>query len=45
MALREGTKPMNIFFDLDGTLLDSKERLYYLFQHLVPECKFSFEEY
>jgi phosphoglycolate phosphatase len=45
MALRERTKPMNIFFDLDGTLLDSKERLYYLFQHLVPECKFSFEEY
>lgn len=36
---------MNIFFDLDGTLLDSRERLYLLFQNLVPESKLSFEEY
>lgn len=36
---------MNIFFDLDGTLLDSKVRLYRLFQHLVPESQYSFEEY
>jgi len=36
---------MNIFFDLDGTLIDSKERLYRLFQHLVPESNFTFEEY
>jgi len=36
---------MNIFFDLDGTLIDAKERLYQLFQHLVPESKLSFEEY
>jgi phosphoglycolate phosphatase len=36
---------MNIFFDLDGTLLDSRERLYQLFQHLVPESTLSFEKY
>ena len=36
---------MNIFFDLDGTLLDSRERLYKLFQHLVPESSLSFNEY
>lgn len=36
---------MNILFDLDGTLLDSRLRLYNLFNHLVPESKFSFEEY
>jgi phosphoglycolate phosphatase len=36
---------VNIFFDLDGTLLDSRERLYQLFQHLVPESDFSFDNY
>lgn len=36
---------MNIFFDLDGTLIDSKERLFSLFQYLVPESTFTFEEY
>ncbi|WP_316838257.1 HAD family hydrolase [Pedobacter nutrimenti] len=36
---------MNIFFDLDGTLLDSKPRLYQLFQHLVSESELSFDEY
>jgi phosphoglycolate phosphatase len=36
---------MNIFFDLDGTLIDSKPRLYHLFQYLVPESKLEFEEY
>ncbi|WP_316817969.1 HAD family hydrolase [Pedobacter nyackensis] len=36
---------MNIFFDLDGTLIDSKDRLYFLFQHLVPESAYTFEEY
>ena len=36
---------MKIFFDLDGTLLDSKRRLYLLFQFLVPESKFTFEIY
>lgn len=36
---------MNIFFDLDGTLLDSRKRVYLLFQHLVPTSSFSFDEY
>ncbi len=36
---------MNIFFDLDGTLLDSRERLYGLFQQLVPGSKLSFDDY
>ena len=35
----------NIFFDLDGTLSDPRVRLYDLFVDLVPECKFSFDEY
>jgi phosphoglycolate phosphatase len=36
---------MNIFFDLDGTLLDSKPRLYNLFQKLVPESDLTFDAY
>ena len=36
---------MNIFFDLDGTLLDSRKRLYLLFQDLVPESTLSIDEY
>ncbi len=36
---------MNIFFDLDGTLIDSMPRLYHLFQHLVPESKLEYEAY
>jgi phosphoglycolate phosphatase len=36
---------MKIFFDLDGTLLNSKPRLYHLFQFLVPHSKFSYEDY
>jgi phosphoglycolate phosphatase len=36
---------MNIFFDLDGTLLDSRKRLYELFKFLVPASSFSFDEY
>lgn len=36
---------MNIIFDLDGTLIDSSERLYKLFNHLVPESKLTKEEY
>lgn len=35
----------NIIFDLDGTLIDSKSRLYHLFQYLVPESKLSYEDY
>jgi phosphoglycolate phosphatase len=36
---------VNLFFDLDGTLLDSKPRLYQLFQHLVPESCLTFDDY
>lgn len=36
---------MNIFLDLDGTLIDSRPRLYQLFQYLVKESTFSFEHY
>lgn len=36
---------MTIFFDLDGTLVDSKPRLYHLFQELVPQSTFTFNEY
>jgi phosphoglycolate phosphatase len=36
---------MNLFFDLDGTLLNSHKRLYFLFQHLVPDSNLTFQEY
>lgn len=36
---------MNIFFDLDGTLIDSKLRLYNLFQHLVVGSNLTYDEY
>ena len=36
---------MKIIFDLDGTLIDSSERMYRLFQELVPESDFSKEGY
>jgi phosphoglycolate phosphatase len=36
---------MNIFFDLDGTLLDSRKRLYQVFQHLIPESMLTFDDY
>lgn len=36
---------MNIFFDLDGTIIDSRERLYVLFQKLVQESSLTFDEY
>ncbi len=36
---------MNIFFDLDGTLVDSRLRMYSLFQSLVSESKMSFDAY
>lgn len=35
----------NIFFDFDGTLVNSQVRLYNLFCSLCPECEFSYEEY
>lgn len=36
---------MNIIFDLDGTLIDSKQRLYQLFQQLVPASTLTFDQY
>ncbi len=36
---------MNIFFDLDGTLIDSRLRLYRLFCNLTNQTLLSFEEY
>ncbi len=36
---------MNIFFDLDGTLIDSRPRMYQLFQNMVPTSKLTFDEY
>ena len=45
MELHEDYGSMNLFFDLDGTLLDSRERLYQLFQALVPQSTFSFSAY
>lgn len=36
---------MNIIFDLDGTLIDSSERMYHLFNTLIPQSYFSKEEY
>ncbi len=36
---------MNIFFDLDGTLLDSRPRLHQLFNFLVPESTLTFDAY
>lgn len=36
---------MKIFFDFDGTLLDSSERLYRLFCDLISDCTFSKEQY
>lgn len=36
---------MNLFLDLDGTLLDSKLRMYKLFDALVSESKLKYEDY
>lgn len=35
----------NIFFDLDGTLINSQHRLYNLFVELCPECRLTYDEY
>jgi len=36
---------LNIIFDFDGTLIDSKERLFKLFSFLVPKSSLSFDDY
>ena len=45
MGIYEGTECMNIFFDLDGTLVDASDRLYNLFQHLVPASDLTKDAY
>ena len=35
----------NILFDLDGTLIDSSNRLYNLFSDLIKKSKFTKDEY
>lgn len=34
-----------VFFDLDGTLVDASDRLFGLFRKLVPQCSFDKSEY
>ena len=36
---------MNLIFDLDGTLIDARSRLYHLFQHLVPKSHLTYADY
>ena len=36
---------MNLFIDLDGTVLDASERLYKLFRHLRPQSPLSLDHY
>jgi phosphoglycolate phosphatase len=36
---------VNIIFDLDGTLIDSKQRLYSLFKRLAPSSSLSYGQY
>jgi phosphoglycolate phosphatase len=36
---------VNIFFDLDGTLVDAKKRMFQLFSELVPNHTLSFDAY
>lgn len=38
-------KKRKIFFDLDGTLIDSSIRMYHLFCLLSKNCKMSYDEY
>lgn len=36
---------LNIIFDLDGTLINSRQRLFELFRQLIPSCQFSYDQY
>lgn len=36
---------MKLFFDLDGTIIDSKTRMFILFQNLVNQSRLSYDEY
>ncbi len=45
-ALLNGVVVMaKVFFDLDGTIINSQKRLYMLFCELCPENKFTYQEY
>jgi phosphoglycolate phosphatase len=39
------SEQVNLIFDLDGTLIDSRLRLYNLFQHLVPTSTLTYQDY
>ena len=43
--VQAGQVPLNIFFDFDGTLIDSRQRQYNLFCELLPDSRFSFADY
>jgi phosphoglycolate phosphatase len=45
MGVYEEVEAMKIFFDLDGTLVDASDRLYQLFQFLVPDSKLTKNSY
>jgi phosphoglycolate phosphatase len=45
VGAHEAIEAMKVFFDLDGTLLDASDRLYQLFQFLVPISSLTKEEY
>lgn len=35
----------HVFFDFDGTIINSQKRMYNLFCELCPKCKMSYDEY
>ncbi len=45
MGIYERPLLVNIFFDLDGTLIDAKTRVYSLFKDLVPASNLSYAAY
>ena len=45
MGLYAKISKMKIFIDFDGTLIDSKLRLYKLFQELIPQSNLTYDEY
>ena len=45
MGIYEAIACVKIFFDFDGTLVDSTKRLYELFQSIVPESHLTYNQY
>jgi phosphoglycolate phosphatase len=45
MGLYEKTCAMNLFFDLDGTLIDARKRVYEVFNFLTQQTQLNFDEY